>query len=283
MTQQAILNYVKKQTGYRPKRVKELDKSHLIEFLTLFFACFRGRAVLEFQLGNMLQEFSRLPKEDLAQVAQDLGLAARAVDPEGWSSWLDEERRRKALIEAISLAEWIYYTEKEKIGWIFASPIGLGMLGLESPPPPPQLPDTLKATSSLNIYAGSGLPRKKLVPLFRYCTIKKIAEVFEFQLDRKKLDLAPAGASPGEELHAVLKELEPLPSTITSLLGTQSKLGGEIALGYCTAIVKPENAEVPRGHPPASEVEGLPRSAFAARLPHHQGEFEPRQLHQALS
>ena len=252
MTQKAILNYVDKQTGYRPKRVKELDKSHLIEFLTLFFACFRGRAVLEFQLGNVLQGFSRLPKYDLAHVALELGLAAKAVDPDGWSGWLNEERRRKALIEALSIAEWIYYIEKAKTGWIFASPVGLGMLGLEPPPEPPKLADTFKATSSLTVHAGAGLPRKKLVPLFRHCTIKKIAEVFEFRLDRKKLDLAPAGTSPGEELHAVLEELEPLPSTITSLLGTQSKLGGEIALGYCSAIVKPENAEVLaaiRAHP----------------------------------
>ena len=252
VTQQAILNHVKKRSGYRPKRVKELDKSHLIEFLTMFFACFRGQAVLELQFEDVLQGFSRLPKDDLLQVASELGLAANAVDPDGWSCWLTEDKRRKALIEALNLAEWLYFTEKVKIGWVFASPVGQGMLGLESPPDPPKLADTFKVTSSLSVYAGAGLPRKTLVPLFRLCTIKKLAEVFEFQLDRKKLDLAPAGSSPGEELHAVLKELKPLPSAITSLLGTQSKLGGEIALGYCSAIVKPENAEVLaaiRAHP----------------------------------
>jgi hypothetical protein len=130
--------------------------------------------------------------------------------------------------------------------------VGLGLLGLEAPPEPPKLADTFRATSSLGVYAGAGLPRAKLVPLFRYCKVEKIADVFEFRLDRKRLDVAPAGTSPGEELRAVLKELEPLPSTFTSLLGTRSKLGGEIALGYCRALVKPENAEVLaaiRAHP----------------------------------
>ncbi len=252
MTRRAILFLVDDHPGYQVRLFKEADNAHLIGLLTLFFTCFRDRAVRESQFADVLQGFARLPKDDLAHLTKGKGLAATAVDPYGWSGWLEREKHRKALIEALYLAEWLYYTEVAKTGWVFASPVGLGMLGLASPPKLPQLPDTFKATSSLGVDAGVGLPHEKLVPLFRYCRIEKIAEVCEFRLDRKKMDLAPAGTSPGGALREVLKELKPLPSTITSLLGTQSKIGGEIALGYCSAIVKPENADVLaaiRAHP----------------------------------
>src|SRR5207244_1016755 len=133
-----------------------------------------------------------LPKDELAEVADGLGLKASAVDPDGWSYWV-ELKGGKVLLQALYEVEWAYYTEREKMGWFFASPIGLGMLGLEKPPRPPDLADTFKAASDLSIFAGAGLARKKLVPLFRHCVIKRIDEVFEFRLDRKRLAQSPAG------------------------------------------------------------------------------------------
>jgi hypothetical protein len=51
----------------------------------------------------------------------------------------------------------------------------------------------------------------------------------------------PAGASPGEELRKALEGLDPLPPTIAELLVTQSKLGGQIGIRGCSALVKPES------------------------------------------
>jgi hypothetical protein len=244
ITRHAILNHVDRRTGYRPKRIEEIGKAHLVEFLTLFFAGFDGRAVVESQLGDVMVGFSRLPIDDLVPLAQELGLPKSAVDPDGWGGWLTEEKRRKALIEALYIAEWAYYDKKEQTGWFLASPTGMGMLGLETPPPPPKLDKTLKAMPDLSIVAGAGLARETLIPLFRHCEITKIKEVSEFRLDPKRLALEPAGATPGKELRKALRTLEPLPPTIAELLGTKSKLGGEVAMAYCSAIVKPENEAV---------------------------------------
>jgi hypothetical protein len=126
------------------------------------------------------------------------------------------------------------------------------MLGLEQPPPAPKLSEEFRALPDLTVVAGAGIGYRKLVPLFRHAVIKRIREVFEFQLDRKKLTQSPAGTSPGEELRRALHELEPLPSTIASLLDTKSKLGGEIRIRWCSALVQPENLEVLeaiRAHP----------------------------------
>ncbi len=147
-------------------------------------------------------------------------------------------------MDAVGIAEWGYYEQVERTVWLITSPMGMGMLGLDALPPPPNLDQTFKAMADLRIVAGAGLAREKLIPLFRHCEIAKLNEVFEFRLDRKRLALAPAETPVGEELHKALQELDSLPLTITELLGTKSKLGGEIAMAYCTAIVKPENAAV---------------------------------------
>ena len=119
----------------------------------------------------------------------------------------------------------------------------MGMLGLDKPLPAHKLPATLKAGTKLASWrerTESAGPR----PLFRHCTIKKIAEVCEFQLDPKRMAQQPAGTSPGEELKKALEGLDPIPPAIAELLGTQSKLGGQIGIRGCSALVKPENEEV---------------------------------------
>ena len=67
ISRHAVLNDIKKHAGSLPKRATPIDRAHLIEFLTLFFACFEGRAIQESRLGAVLQGFGRMPEEDLAR------------------------------------------------------------------------------------------------------------------------------------------------------------------------------------------------------------------------
>ncbi len=174
-----------------------------------------------------------MPEEDLARVAGELDLKSTAVDPDAWAFWLDL-KGGKVLIDALGEAEWIYGPVHKQVEYICPSEFAMGMLGLDKPMPPYKLPATLKAGAKLGIHAGIGLSRQALVPLFRHCTIKKIAEVCEFQLDPKRLAQQPAGTSPGEELKKALEGLDPIPPAIAELLGTQSKLGGQIGIRGCT-------------------------------------------------
>ena len=41
-----------------------------------------------------------------------------------------------------------------------------------------------------------------------------------------------------------LGELEPLPAPVADLLATKSKVGGKVGIRWCSALVKPEDAEV---------------------------------------
>jgi hypothetical protein len=240
---QAVLSYMKRHAGYLPKRATPIAGAHLIEFLTLFFACFRGRAVVESKLVAVLQGFSRLPEDDLMRLARELGLKASAVKPDAWSYWAGLKDGR-VLTDALGTAEWIYGEERNRVFWVFPGAVGLWMLGLDEPLPPYELSHTLESGPKQTIRAGTGLSRQTLVPLFRHCKIRKISEVCEFQLDRKRMAQAPAGTSPGEELRQALKDLEPFPAAIAEALGTGSQLGGEIVIHGCSALVKPENAQV---------------------------------------
>jgi hypothetical protein len=251
ISRKALVQIVDHNAGSRPQRATPIERAHLIEFLTLFFSCFRHRAFLEARLGLAFQEFSQLPKAELAELAVGLGLKPGAADPEGWSHWV-QVKGGKVLLEALGTVEWAYYAELEKVGWIYAGPLGLGMLGLEKAPRAPDLADTFKVGADLSVFAGMGLAREKLVHLFRHGVIKRIDEVCEFRLDRKRMTQAPAGTSPSEELRRALRELEPLPATVAKLLGTESKIGGVIGIRWCSALVKPEDADVLaaiRGHP----------------------------------
>lgn len=221
ITRQAVLRLVRHQTGSPSWRPKAVDDSYLIEFLTLFFASFRGLALVESQVGQVFHDFSLLPQDDLIQAAQGIGLVTDSVDVAGWRQRLDA-KGQKALVAALYTAEWAYYVEHEKTGWCIASPIGLAMLGLEPPPPAPDLATVFKALPDLSVFAGAGLAWEKLVPLFRYGTIKRIDQVYEFRLDRKRMAESSSTRSPGEELRKVLRELEPLPPIVEDLLATKS-------------------------------------------------------------
>jgi hypothetical protein len=71
--------------------------------------------------------------------------------------------------------------------------------------------------------------------------IKRIDRIFEFQLDRKAMNEMPSRTSVGRELLNLLKELEPLPSGIRSLLEKKPEIEGVLRIHACSAIVKPEN------------------------------------------
>ena len=243
ITRQAVQHIVQRHTGYQPWRPTTVHHAHLIEFLVLFFACFRGRALVESRVGQVFHDFGQLPKEDLIRAAHGLGLKEGDVDPYGWKYWLDDKGQR-ALVDALYESEWAYYADHNGVGRFFASPIGLGMLGLEGVPPAPELATVFKVLPDLSVFAGAGLDRETLVPLFRHGTIRRIDQVYEFRLDRKRLAESPSTRAPGEELREVLLPLEPLPSTVADLLATNPKVGGKIGIRWCSALVKPESAEV---------------------------------------
>lgn len=243
ITRQAVLGLVRHQTGSPSWRPEKVDDSYLIEFLSLFFASFRGLALVESQVGQVFHDFSLLPADDLIEAARGLGLITDAVDVAGWRQRLDA-RGQKALVAALYTAEWGYYAEHEKTGWYSASPTGLAMLGLEPPPPAPELATVFKVQPDLSVFAGAGLAWEALVPVFRHGTIKRIDQVYEFRLDRKKLAGTPSTVSPGEELREVFRALEPLPPAVTDLLATKSKVGGKLGIRWCSALVRPGSEEV---------------------------------------
>src|SRR5262249_37420938 len=118
IAQHAVVKYVEKHGGIPPKRATPLPHARLIEFLTLFFACFEGRAIRESVLGEILRGFSRLPKDDLVAVAMELGIKAAAVDPDAWSYWVDL-KGGDVLIGALSTAEWLNGEENDETFWVF--------------------------------------------------------------------------------------------------------------------------------------------------------------------
>ena len=248
-----MLRLVGYQTGHPFWHPKAPEDSYLIEFLSLFFTCFQGLALVESEMGQIFDDFSRLPEDDLIQATRGIGIASDRVDVATWRKRLDA-RGQKALVAALYTSEWAYYAEpkKTKPGWFFASPIGLAMLELGPSPPAPELAMVFRVQPDLSVFAGAGLAWEQLVPLFRHATIKRIDQVYEFLLDRKKLALAPSTGSPGEELREVFRELEPLPQTVIDLLVTKSKVGGKVGIRWCSALVKPESPEVLtaiRSHP----------------------------------
>jgi hypothetical protein len=242
ITQHAVVRLVGHQTSHPFWHPKAPADRCLIEFLSLVFRPFRGLALVESEVGQILHDFTRLPQDDLIRAAKGLGLAVDGVDVAGWQRQLNA-RGQKALLAALYTSEWAYHAEHEKFEWWFASPTGLSMLGLATPLPPPDLATVLKAQPDLSVFAGAGRDWETLVPLFRHATIRRIDQLYEFRLDRKRLAGSPSGCAPGEELRLALRALEPLPSSIADLLGTKSKVGGKLGIRWCSALVKPESPE----------------------------------------
>ena len=211
----------------------------LIDFLILFFTSFHGKAIREDQLGKVMHDFCQLPDSDLKSMAVSAGLKKDDVSRNEWAHWLNEIGQR-ALLSALGTAEWVYYDERQKVGWVFPSPIGLGLLGLGSLPEAPRLATELKADSNLAIYAGAGVELGIVATLCRFCKIKRIDQLIEFQVDPKRLKELP---SANTDLRAALANLDLMPSSLSAALRTESALGGKIGVRYCSALVKPATAE----------------------------------------
>lgn len=248
IARRAFLLLAEEESATMPEHLIKFRHPDLIDFLTIFFACFRGLALSEPTLGDVFYNFTSLPGEDLVAVGSDLGLDVKPDSGAGWRAWLDAQRKKKktSFLSALGTVEWVWYAERkgQSRGWIVASSIGLGMLGLGKVPPAPKLPTTLKVGPDLTIHAGTGLPLDHLVKLFRHCVVQRVGEVCEFRLDKRRLAQERAGANPGEELRQVLQDLGRLPEAISSILDTQSALGGVVKLRWCSALLKPENADV---------------------------------------
>ncbi|MEW6375951.1 MAG: hypothetical protein AB1502_09225, partial [Thermodesulfobacteriota bacterium] len=184
--------------------------------------------------------FSRLPEKELIALAKNLAIRDADLSVYQWKDWLDP-KGQQALIRALFDAGWAYVDEQQKIDWFSLNHIGRIILGLESPSPRPLKAENFRVLPNLCVFAGADLPVEKLIPLFRYCRIKRIDRIFEFQLDRKAMNEMPSRTSGGRELLNLLKELEPLPSGIRSLLEEKPEIDGVLRIQACSAIVKPEN------------------------------------------
>jgi hypothetical protein len=240
---QAVARFVGQQSGHPLWHPRAPEDWGLIELLSLFYTCFRGLALVEAEVGQVLYDFTCLPQDDLLRAARGLRQEVDSVDVAGWQLKLDT-RGRKAVVAALYTAEWAHYAEHEETRWWLASPTGLAMLGLEPPIRGPELATLFKVQPDLSVFAGAGLGWETLVPLFRHATIKRIDQVFEFRLDRKRLAGSPAGSAPGEELREALRDLEPLPPSVADLLGTKSRVSGKVGIRWCSALVRPESPEV---------------------------------------
>ena len=196
-----------------------------------------------------------------------------SVDVAGWQLKLDA-RGQKALVAALYTAEWAYYAEHEETGWWFASPTGLAMLGLGPPTPAPELATVFKVQPDLSVFAGAGLGWETLVPLFRHATIKRIDQVYEFRLDRKRLAGSP------DELPRV-RNFVRRSRAGAAASGRRGPAGHEVEGGrqgrhplvQCAGQAGERRG--PGRDPRAPAAQGLPRTGRPARLPADQAARDP--------
>lgn len=244
----AVLEMIQDNTGYRVWRPNMAIHASLIEFLILFFTSFSGRAIREDQFGGAMLKFCQLPESALKNLAAGAGLKKDDVSLYHWEHWLDKKGQH-ALLSALYTAEWAYYGEQQKVGWVVPSPIGLGLLGLGPLPEAPFLATELKADSNLAIYAGAGVEVATLSTLCRFCKIKRIDQFIEFQVDPKRLKEFPDANT---ELRATFAKLDRMPPWLSAVLQTKTSLGGRLGVRYCSALVKPATTEAAaaiRQHP----------------------------------
>lgn len=240
IAREAVLQLLQEDSGYLGWREPPTRIASLLPFLILFFSCFRELALLDNQIGQVMQNFCRLPEQDLQKLATNVGLKKNDVAWRDWEHWLSD-KGQKTMLTALYTAEWAYYAEREKTGWVMPSFLGLGVLGIGPVPTTTSLAKELKATSNLAVFVGAGVDFDILVPLCRYCKIKRIDQIIEFQIDPRRLREAPSSA--GTVLREALASLDPLPSTLATALQTESQLGGIVAIRYCSALIKPATAE----------------------------------------
>lgn len=242
-SRRAFLTFVQQLTGYQARRPTMALQSDLDMLVTLFAAAFAGLALPVEQVGPILLAFSQLPEADRRQALEQLGRQAEARQSLYWTPWLDA-RGQHVLLSALSMCEWAYVVEYQTQEWFCISDTARIMLGLEEVPTAPPLTTDFKELPNFCVLAGIDLPLETLVPLFRYGKIQRIDRVVEFQLDKQHLADMPSTTSGPHELRTVLQRLGPLPATIDRLLNSTRTVTGTVSIRGCSAIVKPENAEV---------------------------------------
>jgi hypothetical protein len=181
-----------------------------------------------------------LAEKELIALAKYLAIRDADLSVYQWKDWLDP-KGQQALIRAIFDAGWAYVDQQQKIDWFLLGCTGRIILGLDSSPPMPLKAEDFRVLPNLCVFAGADLPVEKLILLFRYCRIKRINRIFEFQLNRKAMNEMPSRTSAGRELLNLLKELEPLPPGVRSLLEEKPEIDGVLRIQACSAIIKPEN------------------------------------------
>jgi hypothetical protein len=243
IARQAFLDLVQQFTPFRVWRPTFAVSSTLDDLVALFAAAFLGVAIPQDQVGNVFLEFSKLPQQDLIDLAKQLGLKTRQWDVSGWDTWLDKPGQQ-ALLSALYVSSWAGVVEHQKQCWFSLSDTAPIILGLVGPPELPAPVVDLKVLPNLCVLAGADLPPEKLVPLFRHCRIKRIDRVIEFQLDKRQLTETTSQGPLHRKLLEVLEGSGPLPATVESLLRRRPAGGGEIRIRACSAIVQPESAEV---------------------------------------
>ena len=240
VVRQGLLTLVQRYTPFHSWRPTFSLHSGLIEFLILFFTSFEERALRYDKIGELFLAFSVLPEKELIALAKNLAIPYTDLSVYQWKHWLDP-KGQEALIRSLFDAGWAYVDQQQEIDWFFLSRTGRAILGIDSAPPRPLKAEDFRVLPNLCVFAGADLPVEKLIPLFRYCRIKRTDRIFEFQLDRKAMNEMSSRTSPGRELLNLLKELEPLPSGIRSLLEEKPEIEGILRIQACSAIVKPEN------------------------------------------
>lgn len=239
----SFLSFVGDSTGFVIYRPTFAYSSALDSFARIFAAAFQGLALKEEDVGKVLEEFSQLPAEALRLADQRLAADGDKCTCTGWSMWFDG-KGQEAFLSALYACDWANAVEHRGKEWFYMNQTAGVLLGLRKPPKPEPLPVDLKVLPDLSVFAGAGLPRETLLPLFRFCRIKRIDRVFEFQFDPKRLaEQADKKAAVGE-LRAALKRAGKLPATVEAIFSNKPPARGRIQIRHCRALVKPEDLEV---------------------------------------
>jgi hypothetical protein len=239
----SFLHHLNHFTGHKVYRPTFAHSSALDDFVAVFAAAFRGFGLREDTVGDVLLRFSRLPESALGRLCKRFAPESGELDMINWSAWLDS-KGQEALLSTLYVCEWAYAAEHRNKMWFHVSDIARALLGIDEPPQVDPLPADIKVLPDLSVFAGAGLPFESLAPFFRYCRIKRIDRVFEFQLDPKRLREQATKTSAVEEMRVALATAGTLPQTVEAILAGKPPGRGRTGFRACSAIVKPENAEV---------------------------------------
>ncbi len=243
-SRQAFRKYIETFSSETIKRARKNPVPQLDMVLMLFGKAFQGLAVPWKTWGPLLREFIQLPAKDLKSLAKQVGHPVEETHITSWREWLDE-LGQEAFMAALTCCDWAYVDDDKNPKWIYLSETARMMLGLKKPPKPLALVRDFQVQPDRTILAGADWEPEKLLPLFRYCQVNRIDRVLEFQLNKKQMVTLPSETSAAQELREVLKELKPWPSPVENFLDGGPKLKtGVVRIGGCSAIVRPENAEV---------------------------------------